>query len=150
MRSGAIMPSDPDLPSLAHSVLRKKRDCARDSRGTPAEKVSQPPPSLGTAKIVENQDDNLGVPLSQALGHETAGQHEKLGTVLGTVAGQSPYSATVAAFKSECPAAVETGRWRKRSRTPPLSLLDGTHKPMRSAGRTRAIRPAHRARATRS
>ena len=113
MQSGAIMPSDPDLLSLAHSVLRKKRDCARDSRGTPAEKVSQPTPSLGTAKIVENQGDNLGVPPSQALGREIAGQHEKPGTVLGTVAGQSPYSATVAAFETECPAAVETGRWRQ-------------------------------------
>ena len=76
-------------------------------------KVSQLTPGLGTAKIVKHQGDNLGVPLSQALGHETAGQHEKPGTVLGTVAGQSPYSATVAAFESECPAGVETGRWRQ-------------------------------------
>ena len=105
------MPSDPDLLTLAHSVLRKKRDCARDSSGTPAAKVSQPTPSLGTAKIVEHQGDNLGVPLSQALGHETAGQHEKPGTVLGTIARQSPYSATVATIESECPAGVETGRW---------------------------------------
>jgi hypothetical protein len=107
------MPSDPDLLTLAHSVLRKKRDCPRDSRGTPAKKVSQPTPSLGTDKIVEHQGDNLQVPPSQALGHETAGQHEKPGTVLGTVAGQSPYSATVATLESECPAAVETGRWRQ-------------------------------------
>ena len=113
MRSGAIMPSDPDLLTLAHSVLRKKRDCARDSRGTPAEKVSQPTSSPGTAKTVEHQGDKLGVPPSQALGYETAGQHEKPGTVLGTVAGQSPYSATVAALESECPAAVETERWRQ-------------------------------------
>ena len=107
------MVSDPDLLTLAHSVLRKKRDCARDSRGTLAEKVSQPTPGLGTVKIIEHQGDNLGVPLSQALGHETAGRLEKFGTVLGTVAGQSPYSATVAAVESECPAAVETGRWRQ-------------------------------------
>jgi hypothetical protein len=75
--------------------------------------VSQPTQSLGTAKIIEHQGDNLGVPLSQALGHETAGQHEKPGTVLGTVAGQSPYSATMATLESECPAAVDTGRWRQ-------------------------------------
>jgi hypothetical protein len=107
------MPSDPDLLILAHSVLCKIRDSARDSRGTPAEKVSQPTPNLGTAKTVEHQGDKLGVPLSEVLGRKTAGQHEKPGTALGTVAGQSPYSATVAALESECPAAVETERWRQ-------------------------------------
>jgi hypothetical protein len=107
------MPSDPDLLTLAHSILRKNRDSARDSRGTPPENASQPTPSLGTAKTVEHQGDKLDVPLSQALGRETAGQHEKPRTVVGTVAGQSPYSATVTALVSECPAAVESGRWRQ-------------------------------------
>jgi hypothetical protein len=107
------MPSDSDLLTSAHSVLRKNRDSARDSCGTPAEKASQPTSSPGTAKTVEHQCDKLGVPPSQSLGYETAGQHENPRTVLGTVAGQSPYSATVAAFESECPVAVETGRWRQ-------------------------------------
>ena len=87
------------------------------ARGTVAGHRLQRCPSrrqaLGTDKIVEHQGDNLQVPPSQALGHETAGQHENPGTVLGTVAGQSPYSAIVAAFETECPAAVETGRWRQ-------------------------------------
>jgi hypothetical protein len=106
------MPSDPDLLTLAHSVLRKNRDSAWVSRGTPAEKVSQPTPSLGTPKTVEHQGDNPGVPLSQALGHGTAGQHEKPGTVLGTVVGQH-YGNVVAALRSECPELVDAVRWQQ-------------------------------------
>jgi hypothetical protein len=107
------MLSDPDLLTLAHSVFCKKWDCARDSRGEPAEKVSQATPSLGTAKIVEHQGDTLGVPLSHVLGHGTVGQREKPEAALGTVAGWSPYSAIAAALESECPVAVETRRWRQ-------------------------------------
>jgi hypothetical protein len=107
------MLSDPDLLTLAHSVFCKKWDCARDSRGEPAEKVSQATPSLGTAKIVEHQGDTLGVPLSHVLGHGTVGQREKPEAALGTVAGWSPYSAIAAALESECPVAVEPRRWRQ-------------------------------------
>ena len=111
------MTPNADMLELARSVLvrnrTEKRDTAWDSRGTPPETVSQSIASAGTAKSAENQVDVTGVPLSHALGSGTVGQAENSGTPLGTVAGQSPYSVTLAALKSGCPAAIETPRWQQ-------------------------------------
>jgi len=46
-------------------------------------------------------------------GDGTAGQSKNPGTPLGTVAGQSPYSVTFTALKTECPAAVDSARWQQ-------------------------------------
>jgi hypothetical protein len=111
------MTPNADMLELARSVLVKnrteKRDTAWDSRGTPPKTVSQGAPSAGTAKSAENQADGPTVPPSHALGDGTAGQSGNAGTPLGTVAGQSRYSGTLAALKTECPAAVEYARWQQ-------------------------------------
>jgi hypothetical protein len=109
------MPVDPQLLSLAHSVLQKNRDSAWDSRGTPAEKVSQSSPSCGTPKLVEHQSDNPDVPPSQTLGHGTVGQCEIPGTARGTVAGQY-YGNVIAALRSSCPDLIDSDRWQQALR----------------------------------
>jgi hypothetical protein len=111
------MAPNADMLELARSVLvrnrTEKRDTAWDSRGTPPETVSQSIASAGTTKSAENQADVASVPLSHALGSGTVGHPENAGTPLGTVAGQSPYSVTLAALKARCPTAIDTVRWQQ-------------------------------------
>lgn len=108
------MQSDPDLLTLARSVLGRNRaktwDTAWDSRGTAAKTVSQDDLPGGTPKTPEIKGQVAGVPLSQALGDGTVGQCEIPGTLLGTVAGQ-PYSEVLSALRSKCPDLVERNRW---------------------------------------
>jgi hypothetical protein len=109
------MQSDPDMLSLAQSVLARNRtktwDTAWDSRGTPAEKVSQHDVAAGTPKAPENKGEVAGVPLSQALGRGTVGECENGGTPLGTVVGQH-YSEVFSALRSKCPELIENDRWQ--------------------------------------
>ena len=77
------MPHDPDLLTLAQAVLRKQRDSAWDSRGTPPKNLSQSIPDDGTAKSASNQQDNPTVPLSQTLGRGTVGHPKIVGHCLG-------------------------------------------------------------------
>jgi hypothetical protein len=114
-RREAIMPGDPDLLTLAHAVLRKQRDSAWDSRGTPPKNLSQSIPDDGTVKSESNQQDNTTVPLSHTLGRGTVGHPEDSGTLLGTVVGQH-YGSVLTALRSKCPELVETERWDQAAR----------------------------------
>jgi hypothetical protein len=114
------MSNEQDMLTLARNVLGRTRpnswDSTWDSRGTPAKTVSQGPVATGTAKSATNQYNNPAVPLSHTIGDGTAGHPENGGTALGTVAGQSPYSVTLAALTLGCPASVESDRWRQAIR----------------------------------
>jgi hypothetical protein len=109
------MPHDPDLLTLAHAVLRKQRDSAWDSRGTPPEELSQASVCRGTAEVSIKQGDNPTVPLSQAPGSGTVGHPENPGTAPGTVLGH-PHVSLLAALHSKCPEFVETDRWQQAVR----------------------------------
>jgi hypothetical protein len=110
------MTPNPDMLELARSVLVKNRtekwDSTWDSGGTPTKTLSHEGVALGTAEDAVEQGNTPTVPLSHALGVGTAGQSENPGTAPGTAVGQSRYSVTLAALKSECPAAIETTRWQ--------------------------------------
>jgi hypothetical protein len=103
------MPGDPDLLTLAHAVLRKQRDSAWDSRGTPPKELSQAIVCRRTAEIPIKQSDNAVVPLSQALGSGTVGHPRNPGTARGTVVGH-PYDSLLMALRFKCPELVEPER----------------------------------------
>jgi hypothetical protein len=142
------MSADPELLSLVRAVLvnagRVSWDGAWDKRGTEGKILSQGPDGRGTGNIVVNQYDDSFVPLSQPLGDGTLGQTESSGTELGT---SGPYRGVFVALCVKCPGArpVATGRRGRAA----VSRLMGHAGPCVRLDRTRAIRPAHRARATR-
>jgi hypothetical protein len=104
------MPHNSDLLALAHAVLRKHRDSARDSRGTAPKDLSQGTARRGTAELPTKQSDNPTVPPSKALGFGTMGHPENPGTAHGTVTGH-PYDSMLPALRSKCPELVEPERW---------------------------------------